>query len=389
MEVNPMGLSVASSDIDIIMVHYHAASLVRDAVAALKDDARQSGLAIQVLVADNGSTGDERRLLQSLDITYLNTGGNLNYPGGVQFAYPHTSARLLVLMNEDVIVLPGCLSALREALENGAAVAGPKFYWDLDRVFLLPCTEERTRQNEFLKAAGRRSVKALKRARDRWRDRARLHWRANTTIPTTAISGALLAFRREAWHTAGPFGAGYFMYFDENDWLSRIERAGLLSVYVPQAEAVHLHNPNLASNADRAQWSSESFLRFGTRHYGETFMRRLYQLGSRPPAIPEWKTLAADDDDGRVEIEIPVTSEGPVWIELSPSPFGYPAATTRITDPATKQWRLPRMTGLPFLTGTFYLQVLDDAGRELGSYSFEHRSAVAPGPSCDRVEALA
>ena len=141
-------------------------------------------------------------------------------------------------------------------------------------------------------------------------------------------------------------------------------------------------------NADRAQWSSESFLRFGDRHYGETFMRRLGALASRPPALPEWQALAIEADGATVEVPIPRTSAWPVWIELTPSPFGYPAAATRITDPATTRWRLPVMRGLPFLTGTFYLQIVDDAGNELGSYCFERRSAPEEARTFERDEAL-
>jgi len=345
-------------NLDVVMVHYHAARQAAGAVAALRRDASAHGLTLRIFVVDNGSTADERLTLESLDAIRLDPGRNLNFPAGVQFGFAHTSAPFVVLMNEDVVVLPGCLPRLCDALDRGAAVAGPEFSWDLDSVFALPCTEERTRGNEFLKAAGRRGGRSLLRARTRWREHARRHWRATETMPTLSISGALLAFRREAWEIAGPFGQGYHMYFDENDWLLRIERAGLQSVYVPEAKAVHLHNPSLMGNGDRAQWASESFVRFGNRHYGETFMRRLIRLAGRPAAVPEWQPL----DGG---IDIPADAAWPVWIELTPSPFGYPAAAARITD---RVWKFPELRGLPFLTGPLYVNVVDDAGRELGGY---------------------
>ncbi|HXH38964.1 MAG TPA: glycosyltransferase family 2 protein [Thermoanaerobaculia bacterium] len=371
-----MDVAARPSDIDIIIVHYHAAALVGEALAALKHDAGRSGLSIHVFVADNGSTDEERALLQSLDLTYLKTGRDAGYAGGINFAFPHTRADCIVIMNEDVMVLPGCLAALRRALTGGAAVVGPEFYWDRDRVFVLPCTEERSRRNEFVKAAGRRSLRALQRARDRWRAQARLHWRCTEPIASTAISGALLAFRRDTWAAVGPWDEGYHLYFDENDWLFRIEGAGLPSLYVPDAKAIHLHNPKLAGDPDRAQWSSESFLRFGKRYYGETFVRRLFRLGNRTPAIPAWEPLPVNEDGATVEIQIPETSAWPVWIELTPSPLGYPAAATRITDASTRRWTLPALAGLPFLTGTLYLQVVDDAGRELGGYAFDRRNAL-------------
>lgn len=358
------------AELDIIMVHYHAAALARESVEALHRDAAASGLTIRVFVMDNGSTPEERALLESLKITRLDAGTNLNFPNGVNFAYRHTSAEFLVLMNEDVMVLPGCLNSLLQQLRAGAAVAGPLFYWDRDRVLMLPCTEERTRRGELVRAAGRKNLRALERARSRWRDLARLHWRATEPFATLAISGALLAFRRSTWEIAGPFGGGYTMYFDENDWLRRIQRAGLTSVYVPAAKALHLHNPMLAGNPDRSHWSNESFLRFGTEYYGEHFMRRLFLLGSRPAAVPSWP-----QQDTLDEIELPDGGQRPLWIEFTPSPFGYPAAAARIDDPSIRRWRFPALRGLPFMIGTFFLQIVDDAGRELRSCRFERLHA--------------
>ncbi len=375
--------------IDVIIVHYHAAPLVRDAVRALRDDARSAGLSVDIFIADNGSTAEERAILQSLPVRYMPTGRDAGYAGGANFAFASTRADSLILMNEDVIVLPGCLAALHRALHDGAAAAGPEFYWDLDRAFLLPCTEERSRANELVKAGGKRSLARLQRARQRWRDHARRHWRSGEAMGSLALSGALLAFRRDTWESVGPWDEGYQMYFDENDWLLRLERQGLRSVYVPEAKAIHLHNPKLAGDPDRAQWSSESFLRFGNRHYGERFMRRLFKVGSRPTVIPDWKPLDVDDDAATVEIDLPATSSWPLWIEMTPSPLGYPAATTRITDSSTKRWRPPRLTGLPFLPGRFYLQVVDDEGKELGRYCFERRSAVAGERVSEHEEVIA
>lgn len=382
MNTNTIG-SVA--DVDVIIVHYHAAALVRDAVEALRQDASGSGLSINVLVVDNGSTADELALLQSLEVNCLRTGRDAGYAGGVNFAFPTTRSDYIVLMNEDVMVLPGCLNALHGTLQNGAAVAGPEFYWDRDKVFLLPCTEERSRRNELMKVAGKRSLAHLQRARQRWRDHAQRHWRSVQPIYSTALSGALLAFRRDTWAAVGPFDEGYQLYFDENDWLLRVERAGLESMYVPEAKAIHLHNPKLAQDADRLQWASESFLRFGNRYYGETFTRRLFRVGSRQSVIPVWEP--PDAHSARPEIDIPPATAWPLWIELTPSPLGFPAAAARITDPSIKRWQLPRMNGLPFLNGTYYLQLLDDAGREIRGYSLR-RDALDPNNGRAQIEGV-
>jgi len=359
----------SEAEIDVIIVHYHAVASVREAVAALRLDANGTNIRLNIVIADNGSTREERALLQSLDIHYLDSGRNAGYAGAVNIAFSATSSDVVVLMNEDVNVLPGCLRALSTTLRAGASIAGPQFYWDRDCTFLLPCTEERTHGNERLKVAGKRNPAQLARARSRWREHARRHWRAAEPLPTTALSGALLAFRRDTWRTLGPFDEGFPLYFEEDDWLLRAASAGLLTLYVPSAKAIHRHNTNLAREAKRVQWEAESFRRFGDRYYGERFMRRLAHAAKREQVVPDWQELAADPT-GAVRLALSRKCNWPLWIELTPSPLGFPAATTRIADPSDELWQLPPLSGLEFLE-TFYLQVVDEAGRELGGYRVE------------------
>ena len=299
-------------------------------------------------------------ILQSLPIRYFDTGRNAGYAGAANAAFAETSAACIVLMNEDVLILPGCLDALREALLGGASVAGPTFFWDRDATFMLPCTEERTRRSELTRAVAGASVANLRRARHEWREHARRHWRATTTLPTSSLSGALLAFRRDTWSIAGPMDDRYHLYYEEDDWLCRIARAKLTSLYVPGAAAIHLHNPGLAQSPARLAYQAESFLRFGNHYYGETFMRRLSLLSARrcvhTPRPRPHHTFP---------LNLSALSQSDVWIELSPSPLGFPAAATRVPAASLTSWTLPPLRGLEFLDGPLYLQVVDDEGKEL------------------------
>lgn len=334
--------------IDAVIVHYHSAGEARDAIAALRID----GNVARILVADNGSTPDECSILQAADVEILDMGRNAGYAGAINAAFAQTTAEFAVVMNEDVIVQPGCLAALRDELARGAAVAGPLFFWERSRTLMLPCTEERTRRNELLKVCD------PDRARSAWRAHARRHWTARDPLQTVSLSGALLAFRRDTWQAVGPFDEEYPLYFEENDWLMRVDRAGLRCVYVPAAQAIHLHKPALAQSPQRLEWQARSFQRFGDRYYGARFMRRLAGLASRPAVTPRWD----DGSDLRLSESL--------WLEVSPSPAGFPAAAARLeagTDVAAI------LRHLDFVDGNLYLQLVDDAGNVADS---KHRSAA-------------
>jgi len=67
-------------------------------------------------------------------------------------------------------------------------------------------------------------------------------------------------------------------------------------------------------------------------------------------------------------------AHGPLWIEVSPNPWGIPAAAGLS---AAEAWRLPDDVWRHLAPGSYLLQVVDDAGRELGRRSFR-RGGEAP-----------
>jgi len=125
-------------------------------------------------------------------------------------------------------------------------------------------------------------------------------------------------------------------------------RLGLRSEYVPGAEAVHLYNRSAAKEPRSQQWFEESAHRFRRLHYGSGFTWLLERRKERPaPELPLLK-------------EVPV--EAGSWVEVSPNPAGFPAATERVS--ASGLWRLPEeIAGR--LEGSWTVQVTDGKGREL------------------------
>lgn len=339
----------------VVLVHYHTPDLLRPACDALVADAEAGGIELEGLVIDNGSGPEDRGALQALPFPCLDPGRNLGYAGGVNLGFRETTADVVVVMNPDVEVLPGCLAALTEALEDGAAAAGPRFYWDRHKHFLLPPTEEVSRRAELLRMLAERRPAWAARARGRWRHHARRHWIARAPLTTYDLSGALLALRRSAWRRVGAFDEEYRLYFEETDWLLRLRSSGLVARFVPAAEAVHLFAQSTAAQRRADAWFLESHRRFRRRAYGGTFTRLLELAG--PPRKP----LAVEDpprgeDCGRRA----------AWLEVSSSPIGYPAAGRRLRGDRSEE-DLPPEIFARLAAGTYTLRTVDAQGRELGA----------------------
>lgn len=341
----------------VVLVHYHTPALAAEALAALRADLDGTGIEAEWLLVDNGSDAGERALLERLPAQRIDPGDNLGYAGGVNLGVARSMAEVLIVMNPDVLVLPGCVPALLERLESGAAVAGPAFWWDRGRRMLLPPAEERSRSAEMV------SVLAARKARHRWRRHARRHWEAREPLASHCLSGSLLAIRRDAWERVGTFDEGYRLFFEETDWLLRARDLGLRCEYVPAAEAVHLYSQSASREPRSQQWFEGSARRFRERWYGARFARLLEGLGAlsghaAPSAAVREIPAAGLDLSG-----LPF----PLWIEVSPTPAGFPAAA-EILEVPQDVWSLPDEIAERSRGAVLGVRAVDGKGRELGRW---------------------
>ena len=60
-------------------------------------------------------------------------------------------------------------------------------------------------------------------------------WTTESPCPVPSLRGALMAVSREALDRFGPFDEGYFLYYEETDWLWRARRAGAALGIAPAA----------------------------------------------------------------------------------------------------------------------------------------------------------
>jgi hypothetical protein len=295
---------------------------------------------------------------------------NLGYAGGVNLGISVArGADAFVIMNPDVEMLPGCLSALLAVLGDRVGVSGPRFFWSHDRSLMLPPAERRTRRHALASRLASRGDRWARWSRAGWRRHARRHWSAARPLPSLDLSGALLAIRRDAWERAGAFDEAYTLYFEETDWLRRLPRLGLEGRYVPAAAAVHHYAQSSAGESDAARWFAESADRFERRHYGAWFpalTRRVAGRDRPPSAAP---CLPADVP--AVDLaSLRKSAKGRLWLEVSPTRTGFPAAAAITSE---QGWRMPAEIWSHLAPGTYGLRAVDDAGRELGAWSFERR----------------
>ncbi len=341
--------------ISAVIVHYRTPSLLEAAVAALHEDARTSAVSLEVVVVDNGAASAAGEAApEGLEAQVLRPADNLGYAAGLNLGVEHATGDVLLLMNADVAVEPGCLRALLDAL-GGADIAGPRLFWDRGCRLMLPPQALRTRRAELDAAWAERSPAWGRSFRRRWRRRARAFWQAEAPVICYELTGACLAVTRDGWGRVGRFDEGYRLYFEETEWLLRARSAGVRAVLAPAARCVHAYDQS-AKREPRAQlWFDESAERFRRRRYGAWFAALLRRLERVPRRFEE----------------VGPPGGGPggeeVWVEVTPLPLGAPATGCRVAAGEAAGFEVPEDV-LSGARSDLWVRVTDERCRDLGGW---------------------
>lgn len=205
--------------ISVIIPVWNGAAVISQCLEAIYK--QSSPDLFELICVDNGSTDNSATQIgkQFPQATLLTQPTNLGFAGGVNVGLHAATGDLLVLLNQDCLVQPGWLDALRQAVTQNRAlgiVGGQIFNAD-----------------GSVNHAGAVLQRPL----------AYGHHLTTKTHHIEYVTGAMLGITRHAWETVGKFDEGFFpAYFEEVDYCFRARQAGFEIEYVAGATAVHLFN---------------------------------------------------------------------------------------------------------------------------------------------------
>jgi len=299
-----------SGRVSLVLVTFRSAAVVGDAVASFRAELAACRLEGEVVLVDHSEDEAEAARLRPLADRLL-VRPNRGYAAGINAGVAAAAGDTVLAGNPDVRFAVGSLAALLAALDGGWDVVGPQFV--LAGLLLAPADEQGPAAELRRLAAGRWCWawhRLLRREVGRWL----AVWRAATPVAAGTLSGALLAARAATWRRFGAWDEGYFLYFEETDWLRRVRRAGGRVGLVPGARVTHLWG-HAAEPGANAHHFAASRARFLGRHFGlpGRALARVQPRPARVAALPP--RPAAGRDDGDL-----------LWL-VSPSGDGLHAAT--------------------------------------------------------------
>lgn len=308
------------NDTCAILVNYFGAADIAAAVASVRADEPH----LPVVVVDNSDDAAEHRRLQQLlpaDVRVLRAPGNIGFGRGCNLAAQATPAPHLLLVNPDVRLLPGCVHALRQALEHDAALAAvaPRQFLDAACQWQLPPAWLPTALRAWATERAQRDTHAALRLAKAARAENLRYWSAHTPMPQRALSGGIMMLRRSALPAHEPmFDPRFFMYFEDSDLCLRLRHQGAKMAMVPQAQAIHAWR-NLPH---KAVLMAEGARIYFDKHYpnDQRWLHKSRTMGSQPVlrTVPSWQP-------GGHALPVPPAWQTGWVLELSPSPLLQPA----------------------------------------------------------------
>lgn len=225
--------------VSVVMVVYMTGEALTQSLACVLADP----LVDELVVVDNGSTPVESAHLRDLAgrdrrVTLVEGQGNVGFARGANLGARAARGDLIVFLNPDAFLQPGCIAALAREIEGRpvpSLVGG--------RVLNADRTEQRgARRGEITPMSALLSMSGL--ARGSSLGRYEVHW-VGEALPDEAqevptISGACFCMRREDFDRVGGFDEDYFLHVEDVDLCWRVRRDGGQVLFHPKAEVIHI-----------------------------------------------------------------------------------------------------------------------------------------------------
>lgn len=225
---------MSAARVGAVVVNYHAAEHAIRCVASL----RAAGVA-DVVVVDNDSHDGLEALLAPIDpgVRFIQSGANLGYGRAANLGSRALDNELLLVSNPDVVVEPGAVKALVDALdrEPDVGVVGPRI--DNTDGSLYPSARAFPSTVDAVGHAILGFVAPRNRFTARYR---RLGADYELAHDPDWISGSFFLVRRKVFDAVGGFDESYFMYMEDVDLCWRIRNRGWRIRFEPAARVVHV-----------------------------------------------------------------------------------------------------------------------------------------------------
>lgn len=221
----------------VVIPSWNSAELLARCLDSLADQ----GAELETTVVDNGSRDGTVELLRERGVDHVSLPENVGFAAAVNLGAARTRAPVVLALNADTVLEPGCVGRLAEALAADDGLGGVQ-----PRILQLEPGQtavDRARlysRGMALSADGRAFEEGAGKAQDA---------RSAERRETFGVCGAACLLRRELFQRLGGYDERYFAFYEDVDLNVRARIAGWRFAYVPEAVVWHLGNATWMAEA--------------------------------------------------------------------------------------------------------------------------------------------
>ncbi len=310
---------------------------------------QQRDVPTELIVVDNASTDGGPGLVseQFPEARLIVNEENLGFAAAVNQGLGLAQGEFLLVLNPDVVLLPGALRRLLEFMEGHPEVgcAGPRQWVDEDRTWqwgTIPWPPHWAAILASIPCLWRLKMRPRSLVR-RW-GVAREIWLTEEPHGVPFLSGACMLLRTSSLRRVGGWDRGYFLFFEDVELYARLRQAGWGLYLVPQSGVVHSPGGSVRTVPSRAveRHLLESGRRYLRRH-GDPLTRLLWSMVQGRRARRQGASCGIREQEGKAADEITLSWPAlpwasSYWVEVASDPSLLYGAAGRFERP---QCRLP------------------------------------------------
>jgi len=214
------------------------------------DSLAEQGAELEPMVVDNGSEDGSVELLRERGVPHVSLPSNVGFAAAVNLGAARTRAPMVLALNADTVLEPGCIGRLAEALAADPALGGvqPRILQLEDGVEVDVTSARLYSRGMALSADGRAFEEGAGEPQDA---------RSAAAREIFGVCGAACLLRRELFADLGGYDERYFAFYEDVDLNVRARIAGWRFAYAPEAVVWHVGNASwLAEAPSPGAWNA-------------------------------------------------------------------------------------------------------------------------------------
>jgi len=224
--------------LSIIIINFKNPALLRLCLASLKKHLPDQ-ISHDVTVVDSASTYETRSVVfnEFHEYKLIPFKENVGYTRGVNEGIKNTSGELVLILNPDIVVLPGEIEKMIEYITQHPEVGllGPRLL-----------NFDGSSQQSYFRFYTPLTVAYRRLGHLPFASRILGHFlmtdkKTIEVMPVDWLMGSALMARREAINKVGLMDERYFLYFSDVDWAKRFWENKYQVIYFPKAAIYHYH----------------------------------------------------------------------------------------------------------------------------------------------------